>query len=626
MQNISSSSNLPETFARCEDGGATYALLIGVDRYATTSQLYCSKNDVDLFYDCLVRDVGVDSRKIVRLCSNDPALGMQPFHHIIDNWIDFQLRNLKENDKLIVMFSGHGFEVDEVSYLAPADLIVNLNSEYDTKTAVSFKELTERLNKCPAGVKWLIIDACRVKVEQAKGGSLRAFGTGGLPLPEGSVIFQSCQSGEVSIEDIKEGHGLFIQTLVAALQGEADYNKDGVITLGDLERYVTEETPKAAKLIQCEQTPCCYFKSSKLKGFVASDKTEGLFHRQIIEGEKLVSEARQLIDEAKILRKTSDASRVVVPLENAREKVQTALNLKPDSSGSYHRNWTELFDSIQKDLLIIELKNEIKRLQGQPFQTNSQYPANPSLNGQSSGTTPQHVVKPSSCESDQSIKIGDAVYTFRYCPTGSFLMGSPDDESGHMDSETQHKEIISHSYWILETQVTQRLWKSVIGEKKNPSFFKGDDLPVEQVSWNDCLEFLDVLNKSAFAPTGMKFRLPTEAQWEYSCRSGEMGAYALRLEEAGWFNLNSLGRTHDVKTQLPNKWGIYDMHGNVWEWCQNCPYDYGSNTVTNPDLRALRGGSWAMPSERCRSAARFSNVPNFRVYTVGFRIIMCKDE
>ena len=206
-------------------------------------------------------------------------------------------------------------------------------------------------------------------------------------------------------------------------------------------------------------------------------------------------------------------------------------------------------------------------------------------------------------------------YAFRWCPPGTFMMGSAPDEADRDDDEQQHEVTLSHGFWMLETQVTQGMWVSVMGN--NPSHFKGDKLPVESVSWYDCQEYITKLNDELksrgnqspglkpigglipAALKGFQLSLPTEAQWEYACRAGTTTAYhfgdTLTQQQANFGG--SIGRTKEVGSYPANAWGLRDMHGNVWEWCSDLFEDYPSGAVTDPMgaerglLRVLRGGA-----------------------------------
>jgi formylglycine-generating enzyme required for sulfatase activity len=234
---------------------------------------------------------------------------------------------------------------------------------------------------------------------------------------------------------------------------------------------------------------------------------------------------------------------------------------------------------------------------------------------------------------------------------GEFLMGSPEGEKERKERENspqlrvlrtqpffvwkekefpQHKVKITRPFYLGATEVTQRQWKSIM--EKNPSGFKGDDLPVETISWVECQEFLKKLSKKE----GKTYRLPTEAEWEYACRAGSTTLYfsgddEARLEEFAWFNANSEKKTHPVAQKKPNARGLYDMHGNVCEWCQDHIGEYPKDTVTDPTgaetgERPLRGGSWSDASTKCRSAFRDCHTEGYsgakaNDHRNGFRVV-----
>ncbi len=228
------------------------------------------------------------------------------------------------------------------------------------------------------------------------------------------------------------------------------------------------------------------------------------------------------------------------------------------------------------------------------------------------------------------VHVGSQDVALRWCPPGTFLMGSPTSEDGRYDDEILHQVTLTRGFWIGETEVTQGLWKEVMGE--NPSYFKnGDDFPVESVSWDMCQTFIKRLNdRSNVKKARLRFSLPTEAQWEYACRAGTIGAYGGtgRLNDMGWSVLNSGDNTHPVSQKLPNAWGLYDMHGNVWEWCADRDGDYQPDAATDPagpstgSYRVYRGGSWGNDACECRSAIRAWDFPTDSSYSLGFRIIL----
>jgi sulfatase modifying factor 1 len=227
-----------------------------------------------------------------------------------------------------------------------------------------------------------------------------------------------------------------------------------------------------------------------------------------------------------------------------------------------------------------------------------------------------------------------AVTRLRWIPPGRFLMGSPADEAGRWKEEgPQHWVMLTCGYWLADAPCTQAEWRAVMGTK--PSYFKGNDLPVEQVSWEECQEFCKRL-RSRYP--GLEARLPTEAEWEYACRAGTTSAYNdgptctgpeekdLALDKVGWFNENSGGKIHPVRQKEANRWGLYDMHGNVWEWCEDWYGDYNADDQVDPagpasgSERVHRGGSWGFRVWYCRSAYRYWRRPGDRHPDLGFRL------
>ena len=208
-----------------------------------------------------------------------------------------------------------------------------------------------------------------------------------------------------------------------------------------------------------------------------------------------------------------------------------------------------------------------------------------------------------------------------FIPAGEFQMGSSDSGKGRGSEEGPvHRVRITRPFYMGKYEVTQGEWQRIMGE--NPSHFKGDRNPVEKVSWNDCQEFL--------SRAGDGLRLPTEAQWEYACRAGSRERFCFGSDDASlggyaWYSGNSGETTHPVGEKIPNAWGLYDMHGNVWEWCADW-YDggyYANSPAEDPQgpssgqFRVLRGGSWVIGAVLCRSANRVGVGPDGRGSRVG---------
>jgi formylglycine-generating enzyme required for sulfatase activity len=213
-----------------------------------------------------------------------------------------------------------------------------------------------------------------------------------------------------------------------------------------------------------------------------------------------------------------------------------------------------------------------------------------------------------------------------YIPPGKFTMGSPKTELGRIPNETRRPVTFARGFRIGVTEVTQTEWRLVMGT--SPGYFKGDDLPVERITWLEANEFCRRLSEKE----KKRYRLPTEAEWEYACRAGTTTAYyagdnETALAAAGWYLRNSGNQSHPVGRKVPNHWGLFDMHGNVSEWCAKRPdsEESGSKYAQLDDeekaLRDLRGGSWGLNASDCRSASRIRNAGTYRYFDLGLRVV-----
>ena len=210
---------------------------------------------------------------------------------------------------------------------------------------------------------------------------------------------------------------------------------------------------------------------------------------------------------------------------------------------------------------------------------------------------------------------------------GTFTMGATAEQTGVFGDEKPAHQVTLPSYYIGKTEVTQELWQAVMGS--NPSNFTGTNLPVEKVSWDDCKTFIAKLN----ALTGKNFRLPTEAEWEFAARGGNKSKGYIysgsnTIVDVAWYNSNSNWATCPVATKAPNELGIYDMSGNVWEWCSDWYGNYSSESQTNPtgpksgSYRVERGGGWYSNARYCRVSYRGNYSPNYINEYLGLRLCL----
>ena len=228
-----------------------------------------------------------------------------------------------------------------------------------------------------------------------------------------------------------------------------------------------------------------------------------------------------------------------------------------------------------------------------------------------------------------SAELNKLINNMVYVSGGTFTMGGTSEQgSDAYDDEKPTHNVTLSSYYICKYEVTQALWRAVMGS--NPSNFKGDNLPVECVSWNDCQTFINRLNSY----TGRNFRLPTEAEWEFAARGGNYSRHykysgSNYLGNVAWYYENSSNRTHPIGTKKANELGLYDMNGNVWEWCSDWYGSYSSYSQTDPtgpniDLggRVSRGGHWYRLPGGCRLSVRSNAAPNYRGSDLGLRLVL----
>ena len=272
-------------------------------------------------------------------------------------------------------------------------------------------------------------------------------------------------------------------------------------------------------------------------------------------------------------------------------------------------------------------QSTITRHKPKPAVTKPKPAAKPKTNPAPRRNSTHHSSSTSSTVS-LSAELNKLINNMVYVSGGTFTMGATSEQGSDVSSDEKptHSVTLS-SYYICKYEVTQALWQAVMGS--NPSFFKGDNLPVEYVSWNDCQTFINRLNSY----TGRNFRLPTEAEWEFAARGGNNSRHykysgSNYIGDVAWYTDNSGCRTHPVGTKQTNELGLYDMSGNVWEWCSDWFGSYSSYSQSNPEgansgsRRVDRGGSWSFDAGCCRSSDRDCDTPGDRVIDLGLRLAL----
>jgi formylglycine-generating enzyme required for sulfatase activity len=227
-------------------------------------------------------------------------------------------------------------------------------------------------------------------------------------------------------------------------------------------------------------------------------------------------------------------------------------------------------------------------------------------------------------------------YRMVYISPGTFIMGSPPSEKGRYDDEMQHRVTLTKGFFMGVTEVTIEQWKKVMGYSPSQSEVTGKTHPVEMVSWNECQAFIMKVNK---LEKSRRYRLPTEAEWEYACRADSGLAFSNggivqagcglepSLDRIGWYCGNTTENTQPVAKKEPNAWGLYDMHGNAWEWCQDWYAAYPPGHIKDPKgpvtgvSRVFRSGGWGLSARSCRSAFRDKYAPDLKCRFLGLRLV-----
>jgi formylglycine-generating enzyme required for sulfatase activity len=545
--------------------GKKYALLVGVQDYdhANFTNLEFTDNDAAALAKFL-RGHGYD---VKLLTSKDATLAR------VRQELAALVKKRTRNDLVLVSLAGHGLHLDDASYFCPRDA-----EPTDAKTMLPLDEVYDRLKDCGAGARLLLVDACRN--DPVRG--VRRRGIDAAPsAPVGVGALFSCSPGQYSFETKEYKHGVFFHHVLEGLGGKAKNRKEQV-TWDSLRQYVKEEVAEDAK--------------------------------------RLFGGAKQVPNETgnlSVIPVLVEASRLA-----ARPKAEAPKAARPKSlKAPFAATEARAAQRACADYLGVPVETSLNLGGGQKLE-------------------------------------------LVLIPPGSFTMGSPSGEEHHRADETAHAVTLTRPYYIGRYPVTQTQYLAVTEE--NPSYFSarakgkkgvkyvnftqpgggkakvaGQNTgrhPVENVSWDDAQEFCEAVGRKA----GKKVVLPSEAEWEYACRAGTTTAYytgdgEAALRKAGWYDW-TLGfrneATHPVGKLVPNAWGLYDMHGNVAQWCQDWYGPYKGLEETDPvrldkstdyDHRVLRGGSWDIGPESCRTASRYWQSQRHRVCLTGFRIVVRLD-
>ena len=547
-------------------GNQKWALLIGVNDYSYVTDLKFCGNDIVALQKQLLA-VGFPQDHVTLMHEGAQERRYQPYKSNIEVELGLLLGELDESgtrlkkrglaepgDLVIVAFSGHGIHPtgENKSYFCPIDAIVN-----KSRSMVALEKIYKLLELSPAGVKLLVVDACRNDPRPGGQKAMKATTeTKGFAKtlenpPKGILVLSSCAPGQVSWEDEQIQHGVFMKYVLEGLGGAADEaigDRNQKVSLLELYRYTSDKTKTYVARTRGQlQTPA-------LKGDITGDFEFG-----------------------------------------------TLTNPKPD-------------------LLIAPFgKEEAKARQA---------------------AWAKHLKTDVTITNSIGMKM-------TLIPPGEFMMGSPESQEGRFDDEQQHQVRITKPYFLGVTEVTQGQWEKVMGTKPwiREDYFgihevkEGEKYPATFVSWNDVQEFLSKLSRQE----GILYRLPSEAEWEYACRSGSHTRYHFgnsseSLKDFAWFEGNAykIGEkyAHQVGLKKPNSFALSDMHGNVHEWCQDWAdqayyKQFIGKIVEDPKgplgpplgpMHVIRGGAYDTSFSNIASSTR-TRMSLVRTSFVGFRVV-----
>jgi len=583
-----------------------WAIAIGINQYNPNNfaPLKYAKRDAELMCDFFY-SAGFDEVCFFSDDSPDLALpngAIVPTQPTFDNLVSFledrfEHPFLAAGDNCWFFFAGHGMQFANRDYLMPR----GATPRAVERTGIAVSYVRDRLSRCGADNVILMLDACRNEGSRDAGGI-------GNEAHQGIITISACSPTERSWEIEALEQGVFTYALLEALQIGGDRN---CATVERLSQYLRYRIPDL----------CRHFgKTPSQTPRISTDPTEKLHFI-------LLPQYATLADVA--LLKT-DAYRLAFLDKNPHLAQQLCIRAIAASMG--------------RDMELLKLYTQIQRILDESLPL-----VIPPVVESGGGRSWRRVVATSlDVEGDKgksfSVGMGNGVSLEMVAiPGGTFWMGAPDGEGE--DRERPRHQVTVAPFWMGKFVVTQAQYEAVMG--KNPSRFKGNifstgaNRPVETISWNDAVDFCQKLSAKA----NRQFRLPSEAEWEYACRAGTTTPFyfgeTISTDQANYNGNHIYGsgkkgecrlKPTDVGSFLPNAFGLYDMHGNVWEWCldhwhssyEGAPTDgsawIGKNAKENA-TRVLRGGSWNSDPVRCRSAYRYYLSPRVDYSSFGFRIV-----
>lgn len=645
-----------------------FALVIGNAKYENISQLKNSNADA------------VDMAAALRLLGFDVLEGVDQNRKQMEKLIQEFGDKLYRNKGIGVFFyAGHGVQSNNNNFLIPinADIPNENDIEYE---AVNLGRLLKRFDTAKNELNIIILDACRNNPFAKEWSSYRDVNADeGLaklsaPPPKGTVLFYSTEPGKVAsdgagrnglfteilLENIKKPNLEFDALSKAVTRGVAAKSKQTQIPYKEgtsfSDFYFAGETPTSPVL------PSPVVKTNESEPEIAEKDTLTVERESWSEvrNSKNAQVLRGFLDEFPNSVYAANAKKLLEQIvwdsiKTVTDKASFENYLKEFPKGANAPTARTKLRKLEAGETVEPAKTESKNVE--PTKTEA---AEESASAVVKKTVNPKVEAPKTATRGSKLKNNPAAVSkfpvrnlpsgmdFVYLPAGSFMMGSSEAnvsesfalgrkdygevERAWFDNEKpQHKVTFADGFWIGKTEVTQAQWTAVMNE--NPSHNKGcDDCPVERVSWEDAKKFVEKLNAKK---DGFEYRLPTESEWEYAARGGTTKILAGKMDEMAWYNVNSENQTHPVGTQQPNAFGLYDMHGNVAEWCEDiytatydgAPTDGTADTTAGEaDLRVLRGGTYNDFPTYLRLARRDKLRVKIRAIVNGLRVVAIEKQ
>jgi formylglycine-generating enzyme required for sulfatase activity len=616
-----------------------WALIIGVDKYDDTqiTPLVGAVNDAKLLSDALIQYAAFPRDQVLLVASDQP-LERRPTRGNILKWLSNLKGLVPEDGLLLVSFAGHGIERSGRGFLCSSDAQVSGSIDLLEDTSINVETLRQRIRQMGVKQVLIILDACRndpsgrgLTANKLTGSFAASFSFDVANKEvEAFATLYATDVGNVAYEYKEKNHGYFTWTLVEGLRGAAA-NERGEVTLGGLVKYLQEQVPRRVRLELGENKTQRPF--VKTEGYKPDELVISITVRVTAE------KAGGAVDPAAIELEFWNS------IKNSSDPEDFKEYLVKYPSGTFAglaRNKIRAFEPPKP-------KTEPKpagtgasasglgglALRGYEFDTVT-VNSSGAITNRSKGSA-QYCVE----------EINGVGLELVAVPGGTFTMGSPSRERDRSGDEGPQHQVTVQPFYMGKYEVTQAQWRAVASLSKvsrdlnpDPSHFKGDNLPVESVSWEDAMEFCARLSRT----TGRTYRLPTEAEWEYACRGGSTTPFAFGetitpelVNYDGSYPYGSASKgTYRERTTpvgfmgVANAFGLYDMHGNVWEWCMDywhesyngAPMDGSAwETAGDTRYRVLRGGSWVVNAHECRSALRLRQNPVNRYYLIGFRVV-----